>query len=55
MFLFTLGLSFSTWESRCTESLSAVRGLIGLTNFTVKKMRRNAMPQVGEGGGEQKS
>lgn len=55
MFLFVLGLSFSTCGSRCIESISAVIGLIVLINFAIEKMRRNDMPQVGEGGGEKKS
>lgn len=55
MFLSVLCLSFSICESRCRESVSAVIGLIALTNFAIEKMRRNDTPQVGEGGGEQKS
>ena len=55
MFLFVLCLSFSTCESRCSESISAVIGLKVLANAATEKMRRNDMPQVGEGGGEQKS
>lgn len=41
MFLVVLGLSFSTGESRCSESISVVRGLIVLINFAVEKMRKN--------------
>jgi len=51
MFLFVLGLSFSTCGSRCSESISAVIGLIVLINFAVEKMRNDTL-QVGEGGGE---
>lgn len=42
-------------ESRCSESISAVRGPTVLTNFAIEKMRRNDTPQVGEAGGEEKS